>query len=216
LIFDQGVGMNRPSKWLAWTGPLFVLGFAVIVFGLEGSTPGEKASTQKIISYYGSHQGRVATAAFLAPLGAALLLLFAGYLRALARGTDGGGGVGPTVMVGGAVLWGAGILLGSFVDLSLVTAAHRHYDEMARTLNVLSNSDWVPFIGGIAVTLIGLGMTVLSSRILPTWLGWVALVGGILSLLGPGGFVGFFLAPLWLLVAGIMLGLRKEPAATAA
>src|SRR4051794_17061630 len=209
--------MNRPPKWLAWTGPLFVVGFAVIVFGLEGSTPGEKATAAKIMSYYGSHQGRVTFAALMGPLGAALLVLFASYLRALARARDGGGGVGPTVLVAGAVLWASGVLFGSVVDLALATAGHHHFEETARTLNVLSNSDWIPFIAGIAVTLIGAGMTVLSSRILPTWLGWVALVVGIISLFGPLGFLGFFVAPLWLLVAGIMLGIRKEPAtATAA
>lgn len=204
--------MRGIPRWLAWTGPLLTIVFAISVFMLEGSTPGEKASTAKIQHYYGTHQGRVTASALLSPLGALLIVLFASYVRSLARERTGGNGVGPTVLISGAVLWAAGALVGSIVDLSLVTVAHRHYDELAKTFNVLSNSDWLPFIGGLAVMLVGAGMTVLSSRILPQWLGWVALVAGVASLFGPGGFLGFFVGPLWFLVAGIMLGVRKEPA----
>jgi hypothetical protein len=205
----------RTSKWLAWTGPLFVVGFAVIVFGLEASTPDEKASLSKITSYYNAHQGRSTTAALMAPLGAALLVLFASYLRSVAREKNPAAIVGPTVLVAGAVLWAGGILLGSAFDLTLVSAVHHHQDAVARTINVINNDDWIPFIGGVAVTLIGAGMTVLTSRVLPVWLGWIALVVGIVSLAGPLGFVGFFIAPLWLLVAGVMLALTKGAPAPA-
>src|SRR4051812_30206524 len=97
--------MNGNSKWLAWAGPLFVIGFAVIIFGLEGSTPGEKASLDKINAYYSSHQGRSTVASLMAPLGAALLVLFAAYVRSLARERNPAATVGPNVMLAGAVLW---------------------------------------------------------------------------------------------------------------
>jgi hypothetical protein len=202
------------SRWLAWTGPLFVTGFAVIIIGLEQSTPGETASVQKIQAYYGSHQGRTTAAALMAPAGALLLIMFASYVRSLVRERNDNAGVGPTVFVAGAVLWAAGIAIGSSVDLSLVGSAHHHLDASAQTLNQFSNTDWIPFIAGIAVTLVGAGMTVLRTRIVPVWLGWVALVFGIASVAGPAGFVGFFVAPLWILVVGIMLGVRKEPPVT--
>src|SRR4051812_45742753 len=167
---------SRTSRWLAWTGPLFVVGFAIIVFGLEGSTPDEKASLQKITSYYSAHQGRSTAASFLAPLGAALLVIFAAYVRAVARERNPAAGVGPNVLLAGAVLWAGGILLGSTIDLTLVTSVHHHQDVVAQTANVMNNEDWIPFIAGTAVFLIGAGMTVLGTRILPVWLGWVALV----------------------------------------
>jgi hypothetical protein len=204
------------GRWLAWTGPIFTVVFAIAAFVLEGNLPGEKSSGDKVVTYFGAHQGRTEASAFLAPLGAALLVLFASYLRSVARDRGDSRGVGPTVLVAGAVLWASGLLLGAVLDLGLVSAAHHHQTQVAQTLNVFSNDDWIPFIAGIAVTLIGAGMTVLGTRILPSWLGWVALVVGVISLLGPGGFLGFFVAPVWLLVAGVMLGLRKEPAAASA
>ena len=45
---------------------------------------------------------------------------------------------------------------------------------------------------------------------MPAWLGWVAVVVGVISLVGPGGFLGFFVAPIWTLVAGVMLSLRTR------
>jgi hypothetical protein len=99
------------------------------------------------------------------------------------------------------------------LSLALLSSSDHNQPQVAQAANVLSNASWIPFIGGIAVTLIGAGMTVLRTRILPVWLGWVALVAGVVSLIGPGGFLGFFVGPLWMLVAGVMLGLRSRESA---
>jgi hypothetical protein len=197
--------MDNTSRWLVWTGPLFAVGFIVSVLFLEGETPSDKASAERVMDYYNAHQGRSLVSAFLAPLGATLLVLFAAHLRAIARGRGDSGGTGPTVLLSGAILWAAGILVGSTTTLALVQAADHDQAQIAQTMNVLANSGWVPFIGGLAVMLIGAGLTVLSTGILPRWMGWVAAVVGVVSLAGPGGFLGFFVAPLWLLVAGVLL-----------
>jgi hypothetical protein len=202
------------SRALAWTGPAFTVVFVVAVLVFEGSPPGEKASGESVVRWYDSHQGQAVASVFLTPLLVLLLVAFASHLRALARGlTD---GAGPSVMLGGAVLWAGGLLLGSTLKLALVSAADHDKDQVAETLNVLAACSWLPFIAGIAVTLFGAGMTVLSTGLLPTWLGWVAVVVGVVSLAGPGGFLGFFVGPLWLLVAGIMLatGARQPVEAT--
>jgi hypothetical protein len=192
------------SRWLAWTGPLFTVLFFVAILALEGSTPGEQASAQRVMDYYNSHQTRTLISVFLAPVAAALLLLFVSYLRSLARERSISVGPGPTVLVGGGILWASGLLLGSVFELTLVSTSDHGQAQIAQTANVLSNDAWIPFIAGIAITMIGAGMTVLGSNILPHWLGWVALAVGVVSLIGPGGFAGFFLAPLWLLVAGVL------------
>jgi MFS family permease len=199
----------RNQRWMAWTGPLFAVVFLAITL-LLGSSPSEKASAQKVVNYYNSHQGRTLTGVFLTPALAALLVLFASYVRTVVRDRYPGAGPGPSMMLGGAVLWAAGIFVGATLGLALLTAADNHQNQAAQSLNVLSAASWLPFIAGIAITLIGAGMSVLSTGVLARWMGWVALVGGIVALAGPGGFVGFFLGPLWLLVAGIMLA-RQQP-----
>jgi hypothetical protein len=206
---------SQSSRWLAWTGPLFTIVFAIALFALEGNAPGEKASAEKVVTYFNAHQTRTELEAFAGAALCALLLLFFSHFRSVVRDRS-ASSAGPTVMVAGAVLWAGGILYSSAVSLALVSAADHGFGEAAQTLNVLANSTWLPFIAGIAVTLIGAGMTVLGTRVLPIWLGWVALVVGIVACIGPGGFAGFFVGPLWMLVAGIMLAMRKEPASAAA
>ena len=196
---------TRTSRLLALTGPLVAIIYIVIGIVLEGSPPGEKASGRQVVEYYNSHQGRTLASAFLGPLAAALLVLFFSHVRTLARERRIAPGPGPTIMICGAVLWGGGLLVGSMLTLGQASSADHGQEQVAQTLNVLNNDSWLPFIGGLAVTLIGAGVTVLSANLLPRWLGWVAVVVGVVSLLGPGGFLGFFVAPLWMLVAGIML-----------
>jgi hypothetical protein len=201
------------SRWLSWTGPLYTVGFLIASFALEGSTPGEKASAREVMDHFNSHHGRSMASVFAAPLACLLLVLFFSYLRSLARATA-PGSVGPTVMMSGAILWASGLLLGSVSTLMAVSASDHGQEQVALTANVLSNDSWIPFIAGIAVTLVGAGMVVLASGILPSWLGWVAVVAGVVSILGPGGFLGFFVAPIWVLVAGVLLA--TKPTATAA
>ena len=201
------------ARLLLLTGPLFTLVFLVAVLFVEGNTPGEKSSGEKVVAYYDSHQGSSLVGVFAGPAMAALLVLFFSQLRSLSRDGSSDAGPGPTVMVGGAILWAAGLLLGSTLELALVSSADHDQDAVAQTLNVLNAASWLPFIGGIAVTLIGAGMTVLRTGLVASWLGWVALVVGIVALAGPGGFLGFFVGPLWMLVVGVMLYLKAEPAA---
>jgi hypothetical protein len=164
------------------------------------------------MAYYHDHKTSVLASVFLSPLGAALLLIFAAQVRARARAAR-DNVTGPTVLVCGAVLWASGLLIGSTVSLAQVDAADKKQAEASVALNLLSNATWLPFIAGIAVFLIGAGMTGLGAQVAPRWLGWAALVLGIVSLAGPGGFVGFFGAPLWILIAGITLAMRdRSPA----
>lgn len=199
------------ERLLALSGVVFTVVFAIAVV-TEGNTPDEKSSGPKVVDYYNSHQGKTLIGVFGGAALSALLVLFFSHLRNLARDRD--AGAGPTVMVAGAVLWAAGLLLGSTLGLALVSSSDHHQADVAQTLNVLNAADWIPFIGGIAVTLIGAGMTVLATSLVPRWLGWVAIVVGIISLAGPGGFLGFFVAPIWVLVVGVLL--LREPAATPA
>ena len=197
---------DRASRWLIWSGPLFAVVFIVLSFG-TGSPPGNGASAAKVMAFYHDHRGGQLASALLAPLGAALLVLFAAQVRMRARALR-DGTTGPTVLLAGAVLWGAGLLLGSSITLAQVGAADKKQAEAGLALNQLSNASWIPFIAGVAVFLIGAGMTGLGTALTPKWLAWAALVVGVVSLAGPGGFLGFFGAPVWILITGITLAIR--------
>ena len=203
---------DRASRWLIWSGPLFALVFLILGFS-TGSTPGDGASAAKVMTYYHDHRTAQLVGSLLAPLGAALVVLFAAQVRLRARELR-QGTTGPIVLLSGAVLWASGLLLGSAISLAQVDAADKRQAEAGLALNQLGNAAWIPFIGGIAVFMIGAGMTGLGTGVTPKWLAWAALVVGVVSLAGPGGFLGFFGAPLWMLIAGIMLAVRSRmPAA---
>ena len=198
------------SRNWAWTGVAFFILFAVSVFVLNGSTPGEKASAQKVMDYYNSHNGRSMTDALLSPLLVALGVLYFTYLRGRFRDAGATSDVGPTTMLVGAAIWAIGGLFGSVTELMVTSASYHHQAQIAQTANVLSNDSWIPFIAGGAVRLIGAGVSVLQSTLMPTWMGYVALVAGVASLAGPGGFLGFFVAPLFVLASAILLLTRRE------
>ena len=202
---------NRSSRLLLWTGPVFAVVFMVLSFA-SGDSPSETASAAKLIKYFHDHKGVTLASVFLSALGCALLITFAAQVRVRARELR-QNLAGPTVMVGGAVLWSAGLLTGSMITLAQIDASDHKLQDASVTLNALNQASWVPFISGIAVFLIGAGMTSLGTKLVPTWLGWLALVVGIVSLAGPGGFIGFFGAPVWILIAGIYLATTKRNAA---
>jgi hypothetical protein len=199
---------DRASRWLIWSGPLFAVVFLVLSFA-TGSPPGDGASAAKVMAFYHDHRNGQLTSVFLSPLGAALLVLFAAQVRMRARSLR-QTTTGPTVLLAGAVLWAGGLLLGSAITLAQVGAADKKQAEAGLALNQLSNASWIPFIAGIAIFLIGAGMTGLGTAITPKWLGWAALAVGVVSLAGPGGFIGFFGAPVWILISGILLATRNR------
>lgn len=202
------------TSWLALTGPLAAILLALGFFILQPETPGVDDSTEEILEHYTSNEGRAVAAAFLVALAAAPVVVFVSHLRGITRGLGALATPSNLLLAGGAV-YATGLLIGAGVHLSLVDAANNDAGDAATTLNYLDNGLWMPMIGGLALLLIGAGWSVLSSGVLPRWLGWAALVVGIVSLAGPGGFLGFFVLPLWLLVAGVLLFQRERSAGAA-
>ena len=192
------------DRWMLLAGPLFLV-LAVVVLML-GSSPGEQASAKKVADYFSDNEARLMVTVFAAGPAAALLLVFVSRLRAA---LDDRARAARSLLVAGGTLYATGIVISASVTLATIVSADKGYEAAGHTLNVLNSSLWIPFVIGIAVTLLGAGLAVLRTGILPSWMGWIAVAIGVVSLLGPGGFVGFFVAPLWIGAAGLMLYLRN-------
>jgi hypothetical protein len=195
---------TRSDRWIALLGPVFLV-LMVLVLVLGGNTPAENSSGQKLIAHYDGKAGANLAAAFLVGPAVVALLLFVGWFRLL-LGRD--IGAPRKLLQYGAVVYGVALLMIAAVNLAEVGAADDKQAGAAQAMNYLNNAMWIPIVIGAGALLIGAGWAVLRSGILPGWLGWIALVVGIISLLGPGGFAGFFLGPLWVAAAGLMLYLR--------
>jgi hypothetical protein len=196
-------------RWLALCG----VGAGVLLvagFFSSGGTPNDDASAAKVVSYFNDHRVATQVGNLLLVISGVLLVLFAARLRELLDSGGVGVGVLPAAALGGAVILAAGVMFDAAVSFALVRAARNHFAGPAQTLNVLSNNDFFLITGGIAVLFLAAGIATVRRPVLPRWLGWAAIVIGIISLAGPLGFVGAILSIIWLLVVSIMMLVRKN------
>jgi len=199
---------------LALSGVGAALLFAVSFFS-GGGSPNDDASAAKVVSYFRDHRVATQVEALLAVIGAVLLVLFATRLREFLRGDGSDGGLLPTVAFGGAVILATGVMVDSAVTYALVRSSRLGFAGSAQTLNVVSNGDFYPLLGGIAILLLAAGIATVRQAALARWLGWAAIVIGILSLAGPLGFFGAILGLVWLLVVAIIIFRRDRVVAGA-
>ncbi len=204
---------SRLWRWIGGLGIVYSVLYFLGLLVLTGNQPGIDASAGQLISYYKAHQAQTLAAVFVV---AAAMVLFAFFLSALRRELRRNGGDGEQLStaaaVGGAVYIG-GFLVGLILQVALLTAASHHITSAARTLNVLSQDDWVPVVVGLSIVALSTGFAGLRGHVLPRWLAVASIALGLLALAGPLGGIAFLLTPLWTLAIGVVLARRPSPAA---
>ncbi len=195
------MGTGRMERLAPLAGVVFTVLFAV-AFVTSGETPEGDATGEAVIKHY-DDAGKFLLSVFLLLLAALLFMFFAGVLRRhLAAG-------GPewlaSVVFGGAVVYVVGLGLFASSQFALVEAADANQPGVAQALNVIDNNNFAPAAIGLAAVLLSTAWHVLTARSLPMWLGWVALILGILAVAGPLGFFAFLLFPLWVLAVAVTL-----------
>jgi hypothetical protein len=199
------------GRWLASLGIAFTILFALgfIVFG--GKDFDVNANPSRIVDYYHAHYNEGLMGSFAVALGTIAFAFFAGVLRnSLQSGRSPARNLSSIIGVGTAIYLG-GLLLQVVVQFGLVDAAHHRQAAVVQTLNYLDQDDFFPTIAGLAIFMLATGAAILRTRALPVWLGWSALVLGVLALAGPLGAIAFMIAPLWTLATSIVLLRRGTP-----
>ena len=204
-----------PDRW-SRLAPLTAVVFAVLaVVGFivsNGTTPNSDASGAKVIAYYQAHGSDSKTADFVFTFAFLFFLFFVGSLRSRLRA----GAEGLTaLMLAGASVVLVGIGLFGGVDLALADYPNRLTPDAAQALNLLNNDLFFPVATGSCVFYISAGLAIARGLVLPRWLGWVALVLGVISVT-PAFFVGFLAAIPWALIVGVLLYVRGAPVRAAA
>ena len=197
------------------TGAAFVV-LLVVGFIVGGETPDFDDSAQDVVSFYSSHESSQTVSAILGAYAVLFFVFFAGNLRAALRRTEEPPGVLSAVSFGGALLVAVGGLIFSGLTFILADIADEETIDpvVSQTLNTLSGEFFIPLAVGTGIFLIATGIAILRGAALPRWLGWVALVVGILAVT-PAGFFAFLAMLAWVLVASVTMYLRT-PAAVAA
>lgn len=209
---DSTAGVVEPNdRWMAWGGLVFLLLFVVIEV-LAGGDTAEGASGESVVkAYLDSGDARRAGAFLVAPSAASLLLFVACFRSVVGPAA----GAGRRLLQYGAIVYATALASGAVLELGMVSAAAEGQPAVAETLNVLNQQAWIPTAVGVGVLLIGAFLSVRRTRVLPGWMGWIALVLGVVSLIAWGGYAGFMLGPVWIAVAGVMLATRRAAAVAA-
>lgn len=196
-------------------GPLGLVVVVLVFLGfgpITGTTPDEKASGAAVVSAYSQHGTRDMLGFCLVAVAVGLLLFYGSALRMKLRQAEGDRTFLSTTAFAGVLMAAAGLLVAGVIHFALLLAARNNLPDVARTLNFLDSNDFWPIQFGVAAITIPTGLSILNGSSMRKWLGWVSIVVGVVSALGPLGFFGLLAFILWLPVAGFIIG-RHDPAA---
>jgi hypothetical protein len=204
------------SKRLApLSGIVFV---ALIVIGfipVGGETPDVNDSPTKITSFWADHHDKEVGAALLVGLGAIFLAIFVAALRDRLRG-DGESELWPNLILIGGTVSVAGFLVAVGFHIALADGGDHHFGADAMVaLNALDNDSFFAFAVPLGLMMLGAAGATIKGGLLPTWLGWVALVLAI-GQITPVGFIAFGLTGIWIIIASILLSRSASQAAPGA
>jgi hypothetical protein len=199
-------------KRFEWLAPLTGVAFvAVLIIGflVGGEPPDVKEPAQEIVDHYVDNKDSVKIGVGLELIAAALLLFFAGYLRKVLRAAPGEGGMLPAVALAGATVMAAGAALDGTISFALAEAADDIEPASVQALQALWDNDWPMLALGAAVLLLASGLSIALYGSLPRWLGWVAILLGVVGMT-PIGFVAFAGGGVWILIVSVLLTVRAR------
>ena len=176
-------------------------------FAIPGETPDIDASIGEVVSFYVKHDSDMQWAGALIALAAVFFVFSSTNVAGLLRRAQGDAGGSSALSFAGGIMFAVGALIFAGINFTLGDAANDIQPAAVQTLHVLGQDMFFPLAAGVAVFLLGTGIAVVKTGALPKWLGWVAIIIGIIALT-PGGFFAFMALGIWTLIVSVMLSLR--------
>jgi hypothetical protein len=181
--------------------------FRVIEAG--ASLPDADESTVKVVQYWTDHHDGQIVVAILASFSAVFLVWFVGTLRSALHEAEGGTGTLANIAFAGAIIAAVGFLADTTVEYTAADTAGDVPPQVTQALSALQADTFLPIAAGFGLFGIAAGLAVLGTRVFPRWLGWVALVAGVLWLT-PGEILGFGLLVIFIVATSIIMFRRWE------
>jgi uncharacterized protein DUF4386 len=222
---------RRAWERYAWAaGIVYVIALvaeSVVAIGV-GLT--QEDSAAKIVSGLHEHRTRLLVITYLSVVYSAMFVIYLCNLYNLLRGdTDRARILGYLVLVGGVVFIAlhavSDIAITGLVGAKLASFGAQHDQAIPYTLYLMTFV--LDSVAGVFGSLFAFaaGLLVIRTGVLPRWLGWVAVLAGIMSFLqgfGLGGVIasfglaleigGFLLLLLFVLVSSVILLTREKKA----
>ncbi|WP_183100154.1 hypothetical protein [Nocardioides pelophilus] len=138
----------------------------------------------------------------------ALVLFFGAALRNAVRRAG-------ATWLGDVVLLGFGGLAATFaswgvIDAALWRAVDHGDDSAIRAMLTMGDVAFLPLMASMIAIYVGAGLAGLASGNLPRWLAVVSIVVGLLAPLGPLGFVGAVLLPIWAVAVALTVRIDES------
>jgi hypothetical protein len=198
-------------EWLVpLTGVVFVV-LAIIGFAIAGEPPSADDPVQEIVDHYTDNQDSVMIGAALAGFAALFLVFFGGYLRKVLSAAEGEGGMLSAISFAGTILIAVAAAIDATISVALAESAEDIEPAAVQALQALWDNDFIPVVLGMEVFLFATGISIVRHRALPAWLGWVAIVLGVIGAT-PAGFIAFLATGIWILIVSVMLALQARAA----
>jgi hypothetical protein len=204
--------MERSSR--EWLVPLTGIAFFVLLivsFIVIGEPKDAKHPPNEIAQWYIDNKDAAQIGAIISVIGAGFLIFFGAYLRTVLVAAEGEGSMLPILVLIGLTIVGIGAAIDNMLLFATAEAADDIPAPEVQTIQAIWDNDFLPLVLGVLVFLWSAGISVLRSGALPKWLGWIAILLGVVSLT-PIGFAGAIGAALWILVVSILLSLRARSA----
>jgi hypothetical protein len=183
---------------------VFVALLAVTIFAFP-STPDVNASTAKITAFYASHRGALQAQAYTLAYAAVFLVWF--YVLFAARLRRMGASALATAAVVGAAIMAVAMGIGAALNIAMTHRTAPLSASSAQAMNLLNND--LPFIAlftGLLITMFAAGVAILRTEALPKYMGWIAIVIGVLVATGTWlAWIGLMASGLWTVAASVMV-----------
>jgi hypothetical protein len=192
------------ARYAPLAGLLFVaLVAASIIIG--GETPETDDATAKVVAEWARDDSEQIASAIISALAAIPFLWFLGSLRSTLRAGEGGTGRLSAIAYGAGIVVVAGAAIDASLQFAVADSVGEVPPNVTQTLSVLYSDFFLIFPVGFVPLFVASALVILRTRVLPAWLGWTALVLGILGLAGPVGFFAFLVGLLWIAAASIIM-----------
>jgi hypothetical protein len=181
----------------------------VVAVAIAPGAPNSNATAAKVISTYHRHQAGYYVSAYVIVVAVIIGLAYCWYLREYLTRVPASRRL-MTIAYAGAIVFGVSGTVGAGLNFALADASHRGNITGAtmQTLNLLKNDLNITIAAaGTATFLLATGVAIVRNGGLPRWLGWAALVLGVISATGIVGPIG---VGLWVLATSITVLVRRD------
>jgi len=198
---------------LAPLSGLIVVALGVVVIVLP-SSPDSSASATKAVSFFADHRRSQLAIAFLVWYAMLFSVIFGAALRSYLRRR--GGSDGP-IAVGflGMGFFAVAFSVAAAVLFAAADVPTKISPSAEQALNVLQNDVFPPVFVGLALFMFGNGLAIVRAQVkaLPNWLGWAALLIGLVAAVPPISFFALLGWLVWTLITSVLVYLREGTSA---